>query len=70
MLKHGNKTERIEIRVDSFDKMYLTAIANKKGCSVGRLLRDMIQQYKVHERSKMTDEEYKGLLDYMLMIAQ
>lgn len=70
MLKHGKKTERIEIRVDSFDKMYLTAIANRKGCSVGRLLRDMVREYKIQERSKMTDEEYKELLDYMLMMAQ
>lgn len=67
---HGNKTERVEIRLDGFDKLYITALANIKGVSVGRFLRDLISDYKKEYRKTLTDEEYKELLDYMLILSQ
>lgn len=66
---HGNKTERVEIRVDGFDKLYLTAIANLKGISVGALLRQMIKDFKQEYRKNLTDEEYKELLEYMMKLS-
>ena len=69
-MKHGKKTERLEVRLDSFDKMYLVAVANKKGISVGSLFREILRDYKKKNRSSMTDEEYKDLLNYMLILSQ
>ena len=69
-IMHGKKTERLEVRLDSFDKMYLVAMANKKGVSIGHLFRDMLRDYKDKNRSSMSDDEYKDLLNYMLILSQ
>lgn len=67
---HGKKIERLEIRLDSFDKIYLTALSNKRGCSIGFLIRDILRSYREEMRKNMTDEEYKELLNYMLILSQ
>ena len=67
---HGKKDERVEIRLDSFDKTFVTAISNMEGNSVGKFFRNLLNDYKKEFRNKLTDAEYKQFLDYMLVLTQ